>query len=109
MEHKRASRRAIHSVAKYLNVFFHSSKLTHNSEPEKTHNWFSVLCLTGVDYFSTLAYQPGIALLAIGVLAPFSSLVLIFVTLFGAIPTYIQVAKRSFTGQGSIAILEFYF
>ena len=106
MEHKRASRRAIHSVAKYLNVFFHSSKLTHNSEPEKTHNWFSVLCLTGVDYFSTLAYQPGIALLAIGVLAPFSSLVLIFVTLFGAVPTYIQVAKRSFTGQGSIAILE---
>ncbi len=106
MQSKSAARQAIKNAAKYLNAFFHSSPLNHNREPEKTHHWFRVLCLTGVDYFSTLAYQPGIALLAIGVLAPFSSLVLILVTLFGAVPTYIQVAKRSYTGQGSIAILE---
>src|SRR5262245_22619129 len=70
------------------------------------HFWLWIVCLLGLDYFSTLAYQPSLTYEVAGRLGPLATLVVVLVTLLGALPVYWYIVKRSHRGLGAIGMLE---
>src|SRR5438067_1353570 len=69
-------------------------------------HWLAVLGLVGLDYFSTLAYQPSIAAEAAGLLAPLATAAIVLLTFLGALPVYLYIAGNAPPGQGSAALIE---
>jgi hypothetical protein len=64
------------------------------------------MCLVGVDYFSSLAYQPSITYEVVGLLGPIATVGVVLVTLVALLPVYSYLAGQSPHGEGAIALLE---
>jgi hypothetical protein len=88
------------------------AKLPPPATPPVTYVWWLVLALVGLDYFSTLAYLPGIAVEAAGgvgggrELVPFIGLGVVLVTFVCALPVYWYVAGRAPDGEGATGMLD---
>jgi hypothetical protein len=83
-----------------------TQQLDEHAHPQHHYAWWLIMCLCGVDYFSTLGYQPSIAFEGAGTLAPVATLILVLVTLLGALPVYRHVAGETPDGVGSIGMIE---
>jgi hypothetical protein len=68
--------------------------------------WWLVLCLVGLDYFSTLAYLPSMAMQGGLSLAPLAAVGIVILTLVLALPVYLYVVGRSPHGHGALGLLE---
>ena len=75
-----------------------------------TYAWWLVLCVVGLDYFSTLAYLPSMAVDKSGRdFAVLTAFLLSAITLFVALPIYLYIAGRSPNGMGVTGLLESHF
>lgn len=71
-----------------------------------TSPWGLVLCLVGIDYFSTLAYLPSLANEVSFEMAPFAAVGVVAVTLLFALPAYLYVIGRSSDGRGATGLMQ---
>src|SRR6516165_4402839 len=83
-----------------------SNDLSESGGATKSSYWLWILGLIGLDYFSTLGYQPSIAFESAGALAPLATVVVVLLTLFAALPIYAHIAGKSPHGQGATGLLE---